>query len=112
MIKNWLKLNFNSLYYLFVPALLILIVLNYVVLSYVHHLKNSSWTHNTYLDPQDQFHLSWKLDEVEKEIEFLVEVRTLGWVGLGLSPSGGMGGSDIVIAWVNDDDGKVFFDVR
>ena len=31
-----------------------------------------------------------------------VEVETLGWVGLGFSPNGGMVGSDIMMAWVVD----------
>ena len=31
-----------------------------------------------------------------------VEVDTLGWVGLGFSPNGGMVDSDIMMAWVID----------
>ena len=31
-----------------------------------------------------------------------VEVETMGWVGLGFSPNGGMIGSDIMMGWVKD----------
>jgi len=69
------------------------------------------FTHDTFLDPRDKYFLQWKFDEDRKEITFQVQVETLGWVGFGLSPSGGMEGSDIVIAWVDDADGKAFFHV-
>ena len=32
----------------------------------------------------------------------VVEVETMGWVGLGFSPNGGMIGSDIMMGWVKD----------
>ena len=31
-----------------------------------------------------------------------IHVRTLGWVGFGLSPTGGMDKSDVVIGWIKD----------
>ncbi len=79
--------------------------------SLSHHGQNEHFTHHTFLDPRDKYFLQWKFDENRKEITFQVEVETLGWVGFGLSPSGGMQGSDIVIAWVDDADGKAFFHV-
>ncbi len=46
----------------------------------------------------------------EQSIRFAVNVSTTGWVGLGLSPTGGMPSSDIVIGWVNDE-GQAFLNV-
>lgn len=32
-----------------------------------------------------------------------IHVKTLGWVGFGLSPNGGMNNSDVVIGWITND---------
>jgi hypothetical protein len=40
-----------------------------------------------------------------------IHVKTNGWVGFGLSPNGGMHGSDVIIGWINDNDGSVNFTV-
>ena len=40
-----------------------------------------------------------------------IHVKTSGWVGFGLSPNGGMDGSDVIIGWINDNDGSVNFTV-
>ncbi|ROT85645.1 dopamine beta hydroxylase [Penaeus vannamei] len=37
-----------------------------------------------------------------QEVTFEIHARTLGWLGFGFSSSGGMRGSDILIAWVKD----------
>ncbi|XP_078510308.1 DBH-like monooxygenase protein 2 [Lissotriton helveticus] len=42
----------------------------------------------------------WDLNKATKEITFQVEAQTLGWVGFGLSPGGGMTGADIAIGGV------------
>ncbi len=57
------------------------------------------------------YRLHWSFDVEEQSIRFAVNVSTTGWVGLGLSPTGDMPGSDIVIGWVNDQ-GKPFLHVR
>jgi hypothetical protein len=53
----------------------------------------------------------WKLMS-NNEILFEVHAKTLGWVGFGISMSGGMRGADIAMGWV-DSKGtphlKVFF---
>ena len=38
-------------------------------------------------------------------------MEALGYVGFGISPNGGMAGSDVVIGWVKDD-GTAVFHVR
>lgn len=47
-----------------------------------------------------QYRLFWKI--VGDEIIFEAHVATLGWLGLGFSPTGGMTGSDIVVGGVKN----------
>ncbi|KRT85887.1 hypothetical protein AMK59_1598 [Oryctes borbonicus] len=66
----------------------------------------SQWTHWEYLDDEKNILLRWQTRH--QEILFRVEARTLGYVGIGFSPNGGMEGADITMGWV-DDAGKAFF---
>ena len=54
--------------------------------------------------------LHWNFSVADETITFGVNVSTNGWVGLGISPTGGMINSDVAIGWVNDE-GQVFFHV-
>ncbi len=72
---------------------------------------STEWTHSAWLDHHKKFHLKWRFDDKLENITFKTEVQTLGWVGFGLSPNGGMANSDIVIGWVFDS-GQSFFHVR
>lgn len=54
--------------------------------------------------------LHWNVDMENEVITFGVNASTTGWVGFGISPNGQMPGSDVVIAWV-DENGKVFLQV-
>ena len=54
--------------------------------------------------------LHWGFDVEAQTIRFAVNVSTTGWVGLGLSPTGGMPNSDVVIGWV-DECGQAFLQV-
>ena len=56
------------------------------------------------------YQVYWDFDTEAETSAFAVRVRTAGWVGFGLSPNGGMIGSDVVIGWV-DGSGTVFFNV-
>ena len=49
----------------------------------------------------DEYDLYWTVQD--EEIKFQVQVKTLGYVGFGISPNGGMAGADIVTGWVKDD---------
>lgn len=60
-------------------------------------------------DEKGTYILHWKFDLDAETIGFAVNVSTEGWVGFGLSPNGGMSGSDIVVGWV--DGGKTHFTV-
>ena len=54
--------------------------------------------------------LHWGFDVEAQTIRFAVNVSTTGWVGLGLSPTGDMPNSDVVIGWVNAS-GQAFLQV-
>ena len=56
-----------------------------------------------------EYTLHWNFTREESIIYFAVNVSTRGWVGFGLSPNGGMVGSDVVIGWVNG--GASYFQV-
>ena len=58
----------------------------------------------------DDYVLHWNVDMENELITFGVNASTTGWVGFGISPTGQMPGSDVVIAWV-DSSGQVFFQV-
>ncbi|XP_064397923.1 DBH-like monooxygenase protein 1 homolog [Halichondria panicea] len=60
---------------------------------------------------RDGYTLHWSFNVEEQSIRFAVNVSTTGWVGLGLSPTGGMPNSDIVIGWVNNE-GQAFLNDR
>lgn len=69
----------------------------------VHRQKRESdivWTHSMVLDNNSLVTLRWQ--PRHQEILFRVEARTLGYVGIGFSETGGMEGADIVMGWVDD----------
>ncbi|XP_067141859.1 DBH-like monooxygenase protein 1 homolog [Centruroides vittatus] len=61
-------------------------------------ISAQNWTNYLKLDPN--YEVRWSIQG--EWIIFQVEVATRGWVGFGISPNGGMTGSDIVIGWVKN----------
>ncbi len=58
------------------------------------------------LDEGGQFYgLHWNFSTSTETIYFAVNVSTTGWVGFGLSPTGQMPGSDVVMGWVSEGQG-------
>lgn len=55
----------------------------------------------------DDFRMLWNV--VDREVTFEVQVRTLGYIGLGFSRDGLLSGSDIVIGWISQ--GQTYFQV-
>jgi len=53
------------------------------------------------LDPNRKFHLQWETNLKTKRITFIIAAETLGYVGFGISPNGGMDGADMVIGGVH-----------
>ena len=77
-----------------------------------HHLQEQALSDKYQFSHQlhDRYTLYWTYDPVAEEVSFAVFVQTTGWIGFGLSPTGQMPGSDVVIGWV-DDGGRSHFDV-
>ncbi|CAL1540452.1 unnamed protein product [Lymnaea stagnalis] len=61
-------------------------------------LSYDNFTHHEALD--ENYHLYWNANATH--IVFKTRVKTNGYIGFGISPNGGMPGSDIVIGWVKD----------
>lgn len=61
----------------------------------------AEWMHHITLDHHSKYHLRWSFDDSKKQITFMVEVETRGWIGFGISPNGAMTGSDLIIAWID-----------
>lgn len=56
------------------------------------------------MDNFGKYHVYWHSSGVDGNdtITFEVHVATKGWIGLGLAPSGGMFGADIIIVWIDN----------
>lgn len=55
------------------------------------------------------FYLYWNFTNTDVLME--MHVKTTGWAGFGLSPNGGMDGSDVIVTWI-DSNGHVNFTDR
>ena len=53
---------------------------------------------------QGDYYLYWNFSKVEESVQFAVRVKTTGWIGFGLSPSGQMVDSDVVIGWIGEEE--------
>ncbi|XP_022911259.2 MOXD1 homolog 1 [Onthophagus taurus] len=62
-------------------------------------IEEEQWTHSEFLDAERKVLLRWQ--PRHQEILFRIEAKTLGYVGIGFSPNGGMEQADIVIGWVD-----------
>ena len=86
------------------PGLLELLLVSAFLVD-ATHLNSSGpgqdehFTHQLVLDKEEKVHLSWRTSE--QGVTFLYSVATHGYIGLGFSPSGGMHGADIMLAWVD-----------
>ncbi|XP_078510084.1 DBH-like monooxygenase protein 2 [Lissotriton helveticus] len=78
------------------PRALLLLCLVPLVLGQLPALRFSLT-----LDPEGRVLLRWDFNKTTEEITFELQVATTGWIGFGLSPSGGMTGADIVIGGVS-----------
>jgi len=81
-----------------VGTFLLLLVINGVV--------SVEWKHSAVLD--NNFLVLWTPDE--KDVTFEIQVKTLGYVGLGFTKDDGRAGADMVIGWV-DNNGQVHLQV-
>lgn len=67
------------------------------------------YANNKVLIEPDVYYLYWNYNKTD--VVFEIQVKTTGWAGFGLSPNGGMEGSDVIVTWV-DKSGKVNFTDR
>jgi hypothetical protein len=75
----------------------------------VDRLDYSKYERNFTLDEEGNYVLYWTVDRENLLFHGAVEVKTEGWVGLGISPNG-MEGADVLIGWVKD--GEIHFGDR
>ncbi|KAI4498504.1 hypothetical protein M0802_006439 [Mischocyttarus mexicanus] len=84
--------------------------MKYLTLSLVLFLLNTvfcvEWKHSAILD--NNFLVLWTPGD--KEVTFEIQVKTLGYVGLGFKKEDGREGADMVIGWV-DNNGQVHLQV-
>ena len=87
-----------------------LILLSTRLLALGHALKiKPDWhfKNNASLVGNNIYSMLWTLDNTTATFE--VHVKTLGYVGFGISKTGGMADADIVIGWVKN--GKAYLQV-
>lgn len=61
------------------------------------------WAHSERLDDNGDVVIRWV--DSDSSITFRLEAKTLGYVGLGFNSAGNMKGADLVVAWVDDNNG-------
>lgn len=79
------------------------LVLSHVIAYCRAFDPSESFDRNAFLDSKSnngQYRLFWKI--VGDEIVFEAHVATVGWIGLGFSPTGGMTGADIMVGGVKN----------
>ena len=91
-----------------IAAVILLLVL--VSQSSAQSNADLSSTYQFNASLHERYTLYWSINNDAKTIRFAVRVRTIGWVGFGISPNGQMPQSDVVIGWV-DNAGRSNFDV-
>lgn len=71
----------------------------------LHSALAMQWDHSVHLSPE--YRMMWNVKH--DEVTFEVQVRTLGYVGLGFSRDGSRSGADLAIGWI--DRGQTYFQV-
>lgn len=62
------------------------------------NIPNAGWMHRMRLDAN--YDVYWSINE--SEVTFEVQVRTLGYLVFGLSPSGHFHDADLIVGWVHN----------
>jgi hypothetical protein len=81
-------------------------VVGSLVLLLVSGAVAVEWKHSAVLD--NNFLVLWTPGE--RDVTFEIQVKTLGYVGLGFTKDDGRAGADMVIGWV-DNNGQVHLQV-
>lgn len=69
-------------------------------------VAGARWANDVRLD--ENFRLLWTIDG-GGDVTFEVQVRTLGYVGVGFSMNGELAGADVAIGWIHQ--GQPYFQV-
>lgn len=88
---------------------LVLCILLLIVRSGIAQPEPSEKFANKDVLQADNYFVYWNFNDTD--ITFEIHVRSKGWAGFGLSPNGGMNGSDVVVVWI-DKNGKSNFTDR
>ncbi|XP_032219319.2 DBH-like monooxygenase protein 1 isoform X2 [Nematostella vectensis] len=89
----------------------VLLLLVFLFFSLGFASLDTDFANSAYLDNGKNFELFWTVHKEEKTISFAAKVKTLGWLGFGISAgTGNMVGSDVVMGWVKE--GKGFLQDR
>lgn len=73
--------------------------------------KLSYGIRHEYLDHNGIYSVEWEAYSDTKTVVFELTVATIGYVGFGISPAGGMTGADIIIAGIHPN-GSAYISVR
>ena len=75
-------------------------------------VANEYYDHAVWVDLRKSYQLSWRLNRSREIFVFKVDVKAVGWVGLGISNGHGRGlsNADLWLGWM-DNDGKPFLKV-
>jgi hypothetical protein len=92
----------------FKMGLKLLLILLFFLLAYTH---GEYTEHRVEILSEDKYSLEWWIDYEVKEVKFNVTVNTKGWVGFGISGSGGMKSADILTGGVFPN-GTAYFSVN
>ncbi|CAI7861589.1 unnamed protein product [Closterium sp. NIES-53] len=66
----------------------------------------SSYSNVALLDPRLELH--WTVNDSDATIRLAVRANTAGWLAIGISEIGSMVGSDVLVAWVAEKEGRVY----
>jgi len=88
-----------------------LLIISLVLLKEAISIPESGIQIPRKIEFNENYTVEWQANFDEKTIVFNITAKTSGFVGFGLSRSGGMEGADIVIGGVLDN-GTSYFDVN
>ena len=85
----------------------VLVLARAMMVAQGDHGGQSTSLHDKYsfsmvLNHDPSYVLHWSVDVTSREVSFAVNASSRGWVGLGISKTGQMIGSDVATAWIDD----------
>ena len=108
--NHYFKYKFRTKYFKLKKRKMLHLV---IFLSLCHYLAanpapTETFTNHVILKDPSDYHLYWNFNDTD--ILFETHVKTTGWAAFGLSPTGGMDHSDVVVSWINSSGSYHFSD--